>query len=253
MSSEIYTPARLGPFVDRWTTRRRKKRKQPLPPAPTSALSTLEAPAGPALDVAADEDAALLERILGCSHEQAARLLAGAGSLVRLARFGVDDLVALTGASRADAERIAAACELGRRGLVQEARPAGPQLGATAIARWFQLRIGGLFVQEIWMAGLDEAGALRGACRVSRCDVHGAGLDAGAAVRKALDMRAKTAILVHNHPSADIAVTPDDLRFTLRVHRAALSAGVRLADSILVGPTSGYASMAEQGVLPGSI
>jgi DNA repair protein RadC len=252
MNSELYLPARLGPFVDRWSARRKKKPKRPLPPAPPLAARLLEAPSAPSLDVGDDDDAALLERILGCSREQAARLLAGAGSLVRLARFGVDDLVALTGASQAEAERIAAACELGRRGLVQEARPAGPQLGAAAIARWFRLRIGGLFVQEIWIAGLDEAGALRGACRVSRCDVHGAGLDAGAAVRKALDMRAKTAILVHNHPSADLAVTPDDLRFTLGVHRAALSAGVRLADSILVGPTSGYASMAEQGVLPGS-
>jgi hypothetical protein len=43
------------------------------------------------------------------------------------------------------------------------------------------------------------------------------------------------------------------MRFVLRVHRAALSARLKLADFIIIGPKSGYSSMAEQGTLPGML
>jgi DNA repair protein RadC len=243
--------SRLGRWTDRWSSRSKKRRKE-LPPAPVQTEGHATPAMRAALDVGALDDTALLAAALGCSPERAARMLEGAGSLVRLARFDIDDLTELAGASRAEAQQIAAASELGRRALVREMRPAGPTLGAAAIARWFRLRMGGLFVQEIWAVGLDDAGAIRGACRVSRADIHGAALDAAEVVRRSAEMRVKTVILVHNHPSGDLAITPDDLRFTLRVHRAALSVGVKLADMILVGPTPGYVSMAEQGVLPGS-
>jgi DNA repair protein RadC len=237
----------------RWPRRAPRRAQRRIPKAPD--VDRSEAPplqARASLDVAAMDEATLLAAVLGCTRDAALDMLAGAGTLVRLAHFGVEDLVELAGASRTDAERIAAACELGRRSVVHAARPTGPLLGAAALARWFRLRIGGMFVQEIWVVALDDAGAIRGGSRISRGDVHGGALEVGAVVRAATKIRAKTIVLVHNHPSGDIGATPDDLRFVLLVHRAALASGVKLADCVIVGPAAGYTSLAEQGVLPGS-
>lgn len=228
-----------------------ERRKQRLPEAPAIVEPAQARPETRALDVGVVDDASLLVDLLGCTREVALDLLAKAGSLARLARFGVDDLIELVGVSRADAARIAAACELGRRSLLVEARPLGPQLGSAALARWFKLRIGGAFVQEIWVAGLDDGGSLRAVCRVSRGDVHGGALAAADVVRAARRMHVRTIVLAHNHPSGSIAATPHDLALVVRVRRATLAAGIELGDVLIVGPSAGYTSLLEQGLLPG--
>jgi DNA repair protein RadC len=203
------------------------------------------------LDVGVVDDALLLSRLLGCTRELAERLLTKAGTIARLGRFSLDDLIALTGASHDDAVKIAAAFELGRRSVLYEARPAGPLLGAAALARWFKLRMGAAFVQEIWVAGIDDFGGFRAVCRASRGDVHGSLLAGTDIIRIARRMRVTTLVLAHNHPSGSLAITPHDLEFVLRVRRAVSAAGIELADCLLVGPAAGYTSFVEQGVLPG--
>jgi len=229
----------------------RARKSERLPPAPELGPS-IPPQTAPPVDTGALAEAALLAAVLGCTEERAAGILARAGSLVRLARFGIDDIVELTRVSRADAERIAIACEIGRRSLLLESRPTGPIVGVAPLARWFRLHIGGMFVQEVWAAGLSDDGALRGAWRVSRGDVHGCGVDPAVVVRGATRLRVKHVILAHNHPSGSLVTTHDDLRFVLRVHRAALAAGIKLVDCLITGPTAGYTSLAEEGVLPGS-
>lgn len=243
-------PAGMEPM--RWRPPRAPGRKNArLPPAPELGPSAPKE-ATPHVDTGAFSDAALLAAVLGCTEDRAAGILARAGSLARLARFGVNDIVELARVSREEAERIAVACELGRRSLVLESRPAGPIVGVAPLARWFRLHIGGMFVQEIWAAGLDDAGVLRGAWRVARGDVHRGEIDTSAVVRGASRLQVKHVILAHNHPSGSLVTTHDDLRFVLRVHRAALAAGIKLVDCLIVGPTAGYTSLAEEGVLPGS-
>ena len=236
-----------------WAPREVRPKTPRLPaPAQLAPESLATQPPHP-FDVAAMDDAALLVAIVGCAREAALKWIAAAGSLVRLSRFGIDDLAELAGVSHADAARILAACELGRRGIVRESRPAGPIYGAAEIARWFKLRIGGQFVQDIWIIGIDDVRGLHGVCRISHGDVHGTSLDASAVIAAAAKMRVKTIAIAHNHPSGDLCVTPDDMRFVLRVHRAMLAARIKLSDFIIVGPKSGYSSMAEQGSLPGTL
>ncbi|MBK9258812.1 MAG: hypothetical protein IPM54_03135 [Polyangiaceae bacterium] len=243
------TPRAMQP----WSPREYRAKTVRLPPPAQLAPESLSAERPHPFDVAAMDDAALLVTVAGCSRETALKWIAAAGSLVRLSRFGIDDLVELAGISQADAARILAACELGRRGLVREARPTGPMYGAAEIARWFKLRIGGQFVQDIWIVGIDDARGLHGTCRISHGDVHGTALDVNAVTTAAAKMHVKTIAIVHNHPSGDVSVTPDDMRFVLRAHRAVLAARMKLADFIILGPKSGYSSMAEQGTLPGTI
>lgn len=243
------TPRTMQPWGLKAHRPKIERLPQPAPLAPESLAS--ERPHK--FDVAAMDDAALLVAVVGCSRETALRWIRAAGSLTRLSRFGIDDLTELAGISEADAARVLAACELGRRGLLRETRPSGPLCGSAEIARWFKLRIGGQFVQDMWIVGIDESRGLHGVCRISHGDVHGTALDTSAVITAASRMHVRTIAIVHNHPSGDVVVAPEDLRFVLRVHRAALSARLKLADFIIVGPKPGYSSMAEQGTLPGMI
>lgn len=236
-----------------WTLRAYRPKTERLPAPVQLAPESLASERPHPFDVAAMDDAALLVAVVGCSRETALKWIGAAGSLTRLSRFGIDDLVELAGISQSEAARVLAACELGRRGLLRETRPTGALHGAAEIARWFKLRIGGQFVQDIWIVGIDEAQGLHGVCRVSHGDVHGNTLDARSVITAASRMHVKAIAIVHNHPSGDVAVTPDDMRFVLRVHRAAISARIKLADFIILGPQSGYSSMAEHGTLPGTL
>jgi DNA repair protein RadC len=137
------------------------------------------------------------------------------------------------------------------RAFRQSKRHASWLHGAAEIARWFKLRIGGQFIQEIWVVGINGTNNINGVCRISHADVHGGTLDPSLFMTAAARMHVKTMALVHNHPSGDVTASPDDMRLALSVHRAGLSARLKLADFIIVGPKSGYSSMAEQGTLPG--
>jgi DNA repair protein RadC len=236
-----------------WTLRAHRPKVERLPNPAQLAPESLASERPHPFDVAAMDDAALLVAVVGCSRETALKWIGAAGSFTRLSRFGIDDLVELAGISQSEAARVLAACELGRRGLLRETRPTGALHGAAEIARWFKLRIGGQFIQDIWIVGIDEARGLHGVCRISHGDVHGNALDASAVITATSRMHVRTIAIVHNHPSGDVAVTPDDMRFVLRVHRAAISARMKLADFIILGPKSGYSSMAEQGTLPGML
>lgn len=241
------TPRTMQP----WALRAHRPKLERLPPPVQFAPQSMATERPHAFDMAAMDDAALLVAIVGCSRETALKWIGAAGSLARLSRFDIDDLIELSGMTESEAKRVLAAGELGRRGLLRESRPEGTLYGAAEIARWFKLRIGGQFVQDIWVVGIDDSRGLHGVCRVSHGDVHGETLDPGSVVTAASRMHVKRIALVHNHPSGDVSVTAEDMRFVMRVHRAVLSARMKLADVILVGPRTAYSSMAEQGTLPG--
>lgn len=243
------TQRTMQPWVDRPYRPAIKRLAPPAQLAPESFASEEPHP----FDVAAMDDAALLAAVVGCSRETAAKWIAAAGSLARLSRFGVDDLVEMAGISPPEATRVLAACELGRRGVLRESRPTGPLHGAAEIARWFKLRIGTQFVQDIWIVGVDDSRGLHGVCRISHGDVHGRALDPNAILAAVARMHVKTVALVHNHPSGDVEVCPEDMQFVLRAHRALLSARLKLADFIIVGTKATYCSMAERGSLPGMV
>lgn len=234
-----------------WVERSYRPTIERLPPPPQLVPESLSSEEPHPFDVAGMDDSALLAAVVGCSRETAAKWIGAAGSLARLSRFGVDDLVEMAGISPSEATRVLAACELGRRGVLRESRPAGPLHGAAEIARWFKLRLGAQFVQDIWIVGVDDSRGLHGVCRISHGDVHGRTLDPNAILAAISRMHVKTVALVHNHPSGDIDVCPEDMQFVLRAHRALLSARLKLADFIIVGPKAAYCSMAERGSLPG--
>jgi DNA repair protein RadC len=69
----------------------------------------------------------------------------------------------------------------------------------------------------------------------------------GDCFREALRIGAASIILVHNHPSGDAAPSPEDVRVTHDVAKAAELLGVELLDHIVIG-RPGYSSLLEHGL-----
>ncbi|MDP3981365.1 MAG: DNA repair protein RadC [Chlamydiota bacterium] len=69
-------------------------------------------------------------------------------------------------------------------------------------------------------------------------------------VKEALDHHASGFVLVHNHPSGDIAPSLDDIKLTKRIDEAARLLELRLLDHLIVGK-KGYYSFKESGYFRG--
>ena len=54
-------------------------------------------------------------------------------------------------------------------------------------------------------------------------------------LKKALSLNAVTVILAHNHPSADIKPSQDDIRLTKELRRILYANGIHLADHLIIG------------------
>lgn len=67
--------------------------------------------------------------------------------------------------------------------------------------------------------------------------------------KRALDLRAASLIIVHNHPSGDPAPSAADRSMTVQIHDALQTIGVRLHDHLIIG-RAGHASFAQLGLAP---
>ena len=67
-------------------------------------------------------------------------------------------------------------------------------------------------------------------------------------IHAALQKFAAAIICVHNHPSANIAPSPEDKRFTGELHAAGKLMGVKVLDHIIIGDGN-YFSFADEGLM----
>ena len=67
-------------------------------------------------------------------------------------------------------------------------------------------------------------------------------------VRRALALRARGFVLVHNHPSGDVMPSAEDMSMTAQIIAAARVVGLHVADHLIVGRDH-VLSMKEAGLL----
>ena len=144
--------------------------------------------------------------------------------------------------SRAAGVALAAAFELGRRMVIEEAR-SPPRIADTAeVARWATPRLAKLTHEELWVLALDGRSRLRAARCVAKGGLHGLATRAPDVLRAALRADASAIVLVHNHPSGDPRPSPEDIDFTHSVGVAAQAVGIPLVDHVVVA-LDGFASV----------
>lgn len=167
--------------------------------------------------------------------ELAQRLLAMAGgSLVQLSRLPLERLRSQRGLGGTKVLPVLAALELGRRFMSEESRLEKiPIIAPSQVYRLMKPALKGLETEECWVIYLNSARYVIGRGKVSAGGLNATILDVKKIVSSALDCKAQSLILVHNHPSGNPRPGSEDLSQTTALHNALESLSISLLDHIV--------------------
>lgn len=162
--------------------------------------------------------------------------------------MGVTDLVNnFRGIGHAKAVTIIAALELGRRRKTT-GEPRKKIVTSMDAYEQFLPLLGDLNHEETWALLTDRSNQVISTLQVSRGGIAGTVVDIRLILREALTRYATGIFLGHNHPSGNLAPSPQDISITKKLKEAALYMDIVLLDHIIIGGDA-YFSFADEGVL----
>jgi DNA repair protein RadC len=168
--------------------------------------------------------------------------------LHRLARLTVSDLMKFKGIGQAKAVSIVTAFELGRRRTEEEPYP---RIQITSSRKAYEA-LKPVMVdqgQEVfWVLILDRANQVMGKQQVSMGGISGTIADPRVIFKIALDYKASSLILAHNHPSGNLKPSEADIRLTKKLKDAGKMLDIPVLDHIIFTDHS-YTSFADEGLL----
>lgn len=176
------------------------------------------------------------------------RLLSTFGSISAVFDAPLEDLMKRGGLSENAATLIKLVPEVARRHQISRARmeyilDTTQKCGDYLVPFFF-----GETDEAIYLLGLDAKCKVLGCVRLFTGSVNYANLSVRRVVECAINMKATSVILAHNHPSGIAIPSKDDIRTTSSVAHALSLVGVTLADHIVVADED-YVSMAESGLI----
>ncbi len=133
-----------------------------------------------------------------------------------------------------------------RRDSVVEERP----LIATSREAYEVMRpwVADLPHEEFWLLLLDRGNRLLDRVKVSQGGIHGTVADPKVIFREALEKRASSVLLCHNHPSGQLRPSSEDITLTNKLVEGGRYLDIVVQDHLIVGST-GYFSFADNGHL----
>ncbi|WP_432264653.1 RadC family protein [Autumnicola psychrophila] len=181
--------------------------------------------------------------------ELSKRILASTkNNLSELGRLGIPQLCEFKGIGTAKAITIVAALELGRRRRVEEALDRKKITSSNSVFELMQPIIGELPHEEFWIVYLNNSNKVLDQLQLSKGGITGTLVDVRITLRKALELGATAIILVHNHPSGNLAPSAADKQLTQKMKTASESLDIKVLDHIIVTEKS-YFSFADEGIL----
>ena len=172
--------------------------------------------------------------------EIAGALLREAGGIHGLPRASVGRLTRVPGVGAAQASRVIAAIELGRRTLCVSPAARLPLHTAEALAQLLLPRFGSHPVERFGVVMLDARHRLMAVHLISE-----GSLDATVAMprevfREATIAGAAAVALFHNHPSGDPRPSQDDIELTRRLRTAGDIVGIEVTEHLILADASYY-------------
>ena len=206
------------------------------------------------LGLAALSDAELLALVLGHgtagvpARRLAAALLELASGLHGLTRMTRDEVCRLPGIGTAQASRVLAGIELGRRTLTRDSAERPRFLLPSDTAEYLLPRYGAYPVERFGVLLLDTKHRLLRTRIVSEGTLDSSLAHPREVFRAAVGAGAACLIVFHNHPSGDPHPSPDDHALTHRLARAGMVVGVPLVDHLVLADGA-YWSFRENGMI----
>ncbi|WP_264512734.1 RadC family protein [Flavobacterium sp. N1719] len=204
---------------------------------------------------AALSDAELLAILLGSGSRNesavqlAQRILSQSQqNLNELGKRTVVQLMEFKGIGEAKAITIAAALELGRRRRQEEVQERFKISSSKSVFEIMQPIIGELPHEEFWVLFLNNSNKILHKELMSKGGMTGTIVDIRLIFKSALEYKATSLILTHNHPSGKLQASDADKEITQRLKVAGQQLDILVLDHVIITET-GYLSFADEGIL----
>ena len=167
-------------------------------------------------------------------------------SLAAVAKLSVHELMQIKGIGEAKAIAISAALELGRRRATENAIQKGQISSSMDAYDLLHSRMRDLNQEAFWIILLDRRSKV-----ISIEEIHVGGMsamvvDPKVIFQKALERKACSVILSHNHPSGAPSPSNEDMRLTEKIKSAGSFMDIKVLDHIIIGDGA-YFSFADEG------
>ena len=168
-------------------------------------------------------------------------------SLKELGRMSITDLKHYRGMGEAKAITILAACELGKRRMLEEARAKKVIKATTDLYLLLKPLMEDLDHEESYAIYLRTDHSVIGhPYIIGRGGINETSVDIRIILREALQRGATALAIAHNHPSGSLKASREDDRLTERLHKACQVMNIHLLDHLII-TDNGYYSYQEQG------
>ena len=185
-------------------------------------------------------DAELISLVLGHGTRRrpvgdiAISLLREIGGVASLARASPHELIGLEGVGEAQAARLVAAVQLGRRALARERRRI--EMVASPEAIWERLapRFAGLEQEVVVVVAINARGAVIEEIEVARGTLARVDVHPRDVFRPLIKLSAACGVVAHNHPSGDPTPSDQDLDLTHRLRACGQLVGIPILDHVVI-------------------
>ncbi len=165
-----------------------------------------------------------------------------------LSKWSFNDLLKYNGIGKAKAVTIVAAMELGRRRLHESPEVKTKITCSKDIYNYLQPLLMDLDHEQFWIIMLNRANEVIESQKVSIGGRAATIVDPKIIFKKALDKKATSIIVSHNHPSGQLKPSSVDLQITKKLREAGQILDIPLLDHIIFSD-NGYYSFADEGVV----
>lgn len=167
------------------------------------------------------------------------------GSLIKLSQMTLQQIQTVNGLGGVKAVTVEAALELGRRFVEENMSIEKVSIISPAqVYRMMRPAMKGLTMEECWAVFLNSANYVISKDRMSTGGLNSTLVDIKKISAAALEKKAVSVILVHNHPSGNPRPGTEDLKQTSALKQALSSLSIALVDHIVVCDDS-YFSFAD--------
>lgn len=184
---------------------------------------------------------------IGVPESAAKELLRKADhSLAQIAKMTITEIAGIKGIGVCKASAIVASIEIGRRRQTESAITKNMITSSLDAYNLLHANMRDLNHEEFWVIYLDRRSKV---IKIDQIHVGGQSsmvVDPKIVFRKALEYKAATIILSHNHPTGAPSPSIEDVRLTEKMKMAGSYIDIKVIDHIVIGDGA-YYSFADEG------
>jgi DNA repair protein RadC len=169
-------------------------------------------------------------------------------NLISLSKLSINELMKFKGIGEAKAVSIVAALELGSRRRESDVIIKDKISGSKDVFELFTTNFSNTDYEEFWILMLNRANRIINKINISEGGLSGTVVDPKKVFRYALENKASSIVLCHNHPSGNIQPSEADVKLTKKIKDAGTALDINVVDHIIIGNES-YYSFSDEGIL----